>query len=378
MEKISTDVNGTSPKTKNSTGKYGRVDLADFVKEVDRFSRLIEPFAFVLYCLDDIRNWRYPKITLCLWIICNLCCIILTKGAVFVLVSLLVVVIAATGLVQIHTRILDKILPVNHLSNPDDESSDENDEDSAYSTVRQFRVSIIQMFEFVVKCNELLAHFYGILKWDNILPSLRFHIEFCTLLLSFVVLPTRWIYIALVNWVFLDNDIVIQLVIDNSQLFIGCLTGQALQSPVSKTVTSKEEIKSEEEVKDKKSSAKDSEDISDLDYDAETIEVTMDEDGKSPSTNKPGMVARLMELKKRRQHIANESCFACKVSFASILKRRFYCRHCGNNFCSKCCNQRVPKSVFGATAPSAQTETVLVCNTCHKNLTKAPDKDKKS
>lgn len=31
----------------------------------------------------------------------------------------------------------------------------------------------------------------------------------------------------------------------------------------------------------------------------------MDEDGKSPSTNKPGMVARLMELKKRRQHIAN-------------------------------------------------------------------------
>ncbi|VDI67139.1 protrudin [Mytilus galloprovincialis] len=273
MEKISTDVNGTSPKTKNSTGTYGRVDLADFVKEVDRFSRLIEPFAFVLYCLDDIRNWRYPKITLCLWIICNLCCIILTKGAVFVLVSLLVVVIAATGLVQIHTRILDKILPVNHLSNPDDESSDENDEDSAYSTVRQFRV--------------------------------RFHIEFCTLLLSFVVLPTRWIYIALVNWVFLDNDIVIQLVIDNSQLFVGCLTGQALQSPVSKTVNSKEEIKSEEEVKDKQSTAKDSEDISDLDYDAETIEVTMDEDGKSPSTNKPGMVARLMELKKRRQHIAN-------------------------------------------------------------------------
>ncbi|CAC5417834.1 ZFYVE27 [Mytilus coruscus] len=230
--------------------------LLDFVKEVDRFSRLIEPFAFVLYCLDDIRNWRYPKVTLCLWIICNLCCIILTKGAVFVLVSLLVVVIAATGLVQIHTRILDKILPVNHLSSPDDESSDENDEDSAYSTVRQFRVSIIQMFEFVVKCNELLAHFYGILKWDNILPSLRMYCR-----------ELRWL---------------------------------------------------------------------------------------------------------------KESCFACKVSFASILKRRFYCRHCGNNFCSKCCNQRVPKSVFGATAPSAQTETVLVCNICHKNLTKAPDKDKKS
>ena len=31
----------------------------------------------------------------------------------------------------------------------------------------------------------------------------------------------------------------------------------------------------------------------------------MEEDGKSTYTNKPGMVARLMELKKRRQHIAN-------------------------------------------------------------------------
>ena len=57
------------------------------------------------------------------------------------LVSLLVVIIAGSGLIQIHTRILDKILPVDHLSNPDDDSSDE--EDSTYSTVRQFRVRYI-------------------------------------------------------------------------------------------------------------------------------------------------------------------------------------------------------------------------------------------
>lgn len=374
MEKTSTEVNSTTPRSNNS--KYGRVDLADFVKEVDRFSRLIEPFAFILYFYDDLRSWRYPKLTLCLWIVCNLACIILTKGAVFVLVSLLVVIIAGSGLIQIHTRILDKILPVDHLSNPDDDSSDE--EDSTYSTVRQFRVSIIQMYEFIVKCNELLAHFYGILKWDNILPSLRFHIEFCTLLLSLVVLPTRWIFIALVNWVFLNNETVIQAVMDNSHLFVGCLTGKALQPPQSKTVTPQEESTSNGKPQEVEKKSKDSDDVSDLDYDAETIEVTMEEDGKSTNTNKPGMVARLMELKKRRQHIANESCFACKVSFASILKRRFYCRHCGNNFCSKCCNQRVPKSVFGATAPSAQTETVLVCNVCHKNLTKTPEKEKKS
>ena len=36
--------------------KYGRMDLADFVSEVDRFSSLVEPIAFVVYCIEDIRR----------------------------------------------------------------------------------------------------------------------------------------------------------------------------------------------------------------------------------------------------------------------------------------------------------------------------------
>ena len=36
--------------------KYGRMDLADFVSEVDRFSSLVEPIAFIVYCIEDIRR----------------------------------------------------------------------------------------------------------------------------------------------------------------------------------------------------------------------------------------------------------------------------------------------------------------------------------
>ena len=54
QEKTSTEVNSTTPMSNNS--KYGRVYLADFVKEVDRFSRLTEPFAFILYFFDDLRR----------------------------------------------------------------------------------------------------------------------------------------------------------------------------------------------------------------------------------------------------------------------------------------------------------------------------------
>ena len=38
---------------------------------------------------------------------------------------------------------------------------------------------------------------------------------------------------------------------------------------------------------------------------------------------------------------------------------QFYCRHCGNNFCSKCCNQKVPKSTFGATCKYGFTNMLI-------------------
>jgi hypothetical protein len=47
--------NGRSKSTEDGS-KYGRMDLADFVSEVDKFSRLIEPIAFVVYCIEDIRK----------------------------------------------------------------------------------------------------------------------------------------------------------------------------------------------------------------------------------------------------------------------------------------------------------------------------------
>jgi len=62
-------------------------------------------------------------------------------------------------------------------------------------------------------------------------------------------------------------------------------------------------------------------------------------------------------------------CHGCEASFGYILKRRHYCRHCGDRFCWNCCNQLVPRYYFGATAPAAKTETVVVCQRCYVYLT---------
>ena len=46
------------PATEQDKDKDSEVvlDLAGFVTEVERFSVLIEPFAFLFYCFDDIRR----------------------------------------------------------------------------------------------------------------------------------------------------------------------------------------------------------------------------------------------------------------------------------------------------------------------------------
>ncbi|KAJ8317115.1 hypothetical protein KUTeg_005019 [Tegillarca granosa] len=343
--------------TSHSTGN-NRVDLATFVAEVERFSKLIEPFAFVLYALEDLRS------------------IFLSKGAVFALISLLVIAIATLCLVQLHTGMFDKILPVTSPV-PDDEDVIV-DESTTLETVKQFRYSVIQMYDFVQKCNEYLTHFYRILKWEITLSSLRFHVEVCVFLLSLVVLPTRGIFILIINWFFLAHEEVFSVIIKYLKKAYETLNGV-------KSVQIKQDSGDHYQKKDVTSEdqtnpgfSRDTDDTSDRECDISNLDLEDYDENKLPASNKPGMVERLLEMKKRRQHIANESCFKCKVSFASILKRRYYCRHCGNNFCSKCCNQKVSKSVFGATSPTAQTETVLVCGTCYDLLMKQPSKAKNS
>lgn len=352
----------------------GPVDIAQFVQEVEKFNRMTEPFAFLLYVWDDLRRWRYPTVTVILWILCNLGCYVLTQAAVFTLVSLLVIGIATLCLVQLHTRLFDKFLP--DTSKTDSWSEEDVDEHLALQTVRDFKFSLLQMQDFITKCNEYLCYFYSLLKWDITMPALMFHGQLCLFLLSLVVLPTRWLFFAVFNWFFLATETVYNKVIKFGVRLYECIQGKRKIStlfekqPVASDVNTN---KRAEDVYDPVSSTGDVTNDEDL---CENLEYLDDYEGTGDKIdrNKPGMVAKLMEMKKKRQNIASECCFECNVSFSSILKRRYYCRHCGNHFCSKCCNQKVPKSLFGATAPAAQTETVLVCGKCYKVLMSEKEK----
>ncbi|BFZ01935.1 hypothetical protein BsWGS_04974 [Bradybaena similaris] len=336
------------------------LDLSDFVAEVDRFSRLIEPFALVFYTVDDIRRWRFRKGTILLWLLCNAVCIWLTQGAVFVLASSLVIGIATLSLLQVHTQILDKLLP----SNKKLAKHSEEEEGGTLDTVQNFRYSLIEMHDFVVKSNEYLGYFYSILKWDAVGPSAIYHTQACVFLLSIVMCPARWNCFLFVNWFFLCHPHIIKK---------GCRQIKEYWSTAKQPPARKEQISENKNEKDEDNCEDcfhddndSSDDMTDKVADASMISL-------DPSPTKPGMVARFMEIKKRRKQISSESCQGCKVSFTSILKKRLYCRHCGYSFCNRCCYQMVPRSVFGATSPAALKETVLVCCSCHALLVSQGD-----
>ncbi|CAL1526120.1 unnamed protein product [Lymnaea stagnalis] len=349
------------------------LDLSDFVTEVDRFSRLIEPFALVFYFIDDIRRWRFLRATIVLWLVCNIACIWLTQGAIFVLASSLVIAIATVSLLQVHTQILTKLLPSNKKPT---RASNEEGLGGTLDTVQNFRYSLIEMHDFVVKSNEYLSYFYSILKWDAVLPSAIYHTEVCVFLLSLVMCPARWNYFLLINWFFLCHPHVIKrgytYFKDNWSLSKLTSSERNCQN-TAREGSQKEQNSEESGEKDKDNCDEDlsAEDSSDPDLTDQVGDASMIH--LDPSPTKPGMVARLMEIKKRRKQIASESCLGCKVSFASILKKRLYCRHCGYSFCNRCCYQKVPRSVFGATSPAAMKETVLVCCSCHALLVSQGD-----
>jgi len=346
------------------------LDLSDFVQEVDRFSRLIEPFALVFYLIDDIRRWRFRKATILMWILCNIACIWITQGVVFLLASCIVIAIATLALFQVHIHILSRVLPSTKKCPPKTQS------DGVLDTVQNFRYSLIEMHDFIVKSNEYLSYFYSILKWDSVLPSAIYHVQVCVFLLSIVICPARWNCFLLINWFFLCHPPMLKKGFIFIREQISPQPPTALHENGTAEAKNKESLSSEPKEKEMDQCDSNEGDDEDDDSDDEVDIDTVGEDSMislDPSPDKPGMVARLMEIKKRRKQIANESCQDCNASFASILVKRLYCRHCGFSFCNKCCYQKVPRSVFGATSPAAVTETVLVCCSCHAVLVSRGD-----
>jgi len=71
---------------------------------------------------------------------------------------------------------------------------------------------------------------------------------------------------------------------------------------------------------------------------------------------------------RKRKTDGRPKCASCNSFIDSLLRRRVYCRHCGQQFCRSCCSSKVPRAFFGATSPAAYKQTVRVCRDCKQYL----------
>ncbi|XP_032230997.2 protrudin isoform X2 [Nematostella vectensis] len=122
--------------------------------------------------------------------------------------------------------------------------------------------------------------------------------------------------------------------------------------------------------------AKESDTTGDEDDDISEQEDTNESLQIQKTTEYKSVVSRLVDYRQKQKKFNSGNCSSCNVPFKSILKKRQYCRHCGEGFCSRCCSHRVKRAVFGATAPAAYAETVLVCKPCYDYLMGPYSEDK--
>ncbi|XP_070540733.1 protrudin-like isoform X1 [Ptychodera flava] len=349
------ETDGVQPTSENGDPTYKPIEKCDvglLISNVRSLESLSEPVVQILKTMAYILSWDFPALTVLSWVLCNLLCVTTTKGHLLCTALVFITTLAGLGFVARRTRSksrekgrMEPSMAVRLLTTtPQDEQYQEDWE--LKEALSQYREFILDFRRAVILTCKTLHSVYDVLLWRSLFVSAVFYIGCFSTVLSLYFLPLYWTTTAAVNILFLSNGKLFKILTSK---------GTRIKRSFSLRRMSVADQKADLEVK-----AEPEEDASDPDLTKEL--------DPSKGSSKTSMVDRFRELRQRHKKLNSGTCNNCNVTFTTLLKRRRYCRHCGNHFCSKCCNKKVPRSVFGATAPAAHTEKELVCNTCYSAL----------
>ncbi|KAK2162465.1 hypothetical protein LSH36_98g04077 [Paralvinella palmiformis] len=373
------------------------VDLEDVLHNAHDLLLLVRPlFACVSKTgpnteifISDVTcpffRWESWSLCLILLVISNIsCCLFEVIG------------LAGLGYSNRKTNILAKFLPPMNFDcermrlSPESEMDSDYDKDIAQSELMdEVRLLFCFINDITVCLTQVMLQFYALLKWQDLYTSLK-----CYLCLSvFVVflhnLSTQYLFTLLLDLFLLHFPVYQYYTFLSSirQTSLNRLHKEAwdkvdhndidetLDFPMYDDSINDEQNQDTDDNKmmdgdngdvDQKSeagSSSDEGDLVELKIGGVNAQIPSDPSGKG---KRQGVVGKLLKTVKTQGQSGR--CEGCKVTFTTILKRRRLCSHCGNHFCSRCCNYKVTRSMFGATAPAAQTETVNVCYYCFNYL----------
>ncbi|CAH1784602.1 unnamed protein product [Owenia fusiformis] len=404
-------------------GKGRSLDLAELVCNVEKLKILARPFWLSARYVQFVYSCQNLKHTFSVWAVCNLLCLIFSRGFVAIFAIMLFGVLCGLGALHHHNNLLKKIIPDVSGYQANRRQIQNNGHPS--DVVSEFRTILFEIDRCISLATNIFVQFYSLIKWQNPRDSIRFYMICCGVVAGLYILPLKLTVLVSINAIFLhrsSKDILNILHMKHSALEgvsepssgdqqrnsspIECSSSStnsvnpvnniSTQSAVDEELRLKVEAemlrtrnsskpKSKVDIpkiqlqsSDRASYSVLGEGSEDEESPVQFLQLRQDLDTFSPDSRgsneaepKLGVVSKILDLRRRRQeHAASlpSSCSSCQVAFSAILKRRHICSHCGNHFCSRCCSHKVPRAVFGATAPAAQTETVQVCYVCNNLL----------
>lgn len=365
-------LSNSNEKESSRTVENYKLDLGLLMLRIQKVVILTRPFLRLISYLKSLRGWENANHCLLILAFFNLSCFLIP--AVYNLVFTLGFIIFCGSMGYMHRRsqCLMKVFP-----NPNVKQEDIVGEDGQIThndVVKQYKTMLFTLDTIVQRYMTYVNHFYSVLKWDNLEESIRCYLEIALILIFLHLLPLRWGITMVINLFLLEhkaatllNDSRLVMKLGKKQESVDrsdCISVDSTPSTENDTPTfSPPDFSDSDDSDAEKGDTSGPDDESDMDEEPNVAKT---------STSKGGVVGKILEFKKKHQS-ATGNCVGCNVQFSTILKRRHICSHCGNHFCSRCCSHKVPRSMFGATSPAAQTETVPVCSFCNMYLTGKKD-----
>ncbi|KAI8479702.1 Zinc finger FYVE-type containing 27 [Branchiostoma belcheri] len=402
-----------------------KCDLGALMQNIRRLQQFAEPVRWCWEVGASIARWKRPWLSVGCWLVSVVFCYLATSDTLFLLALLVLCGVSGLGMLQGSARrVCSKLKPGVGVSSEEGGQGQGTDVLQIHNTIAEFKQFISHLQQWTTQVRGHLDDLQAILVWEDAGTSIKIFCISLGTVLGVFLLPVRWSVIVGVSCVFIGNEEFYKVAVQ----YIEVLKSSS-KEPVTEELVRQESAPKLEDgylnhqdvppernqadaqsmwdfvvLQSSLSESSDSEgeepeildggDFQDVIhrahlpapdkcvfYDAESEEDTGSDENLERKERisrtgqlKTRVVSKLAEFRNRNKALPT-NCTLCNAVFHSVLKRRRYCRHCGNHFCSRCCHEKVPRSVFGATAPAASRETVVVCNICYNVLKKVSQED---
>ncbi|PIK58579.1 hypothetical protein BSL78_04485 [Apostichopus japonicus] len=336
------------------------LNINTLVERYRHFQSLVWPLVAAVQSIANIVRWQSPRKTIQAWVISLLLCLSAEKYYLLLLSLTLLAIVAIMGwlcrlnftLVQEHHSQWSshthpsKVIPDAIL---DDSTKHNMRNDRKKQMVADCRSMIQDLLQVLNQFCELLENVYSLLSWSSVQKSIVFYTSAAVALLSSFLLP-------------LCFSLSIQVLTQHGcshRFFVNRRQGRCKTTPVPKPQIT---IETDTDVMYP---------LDNTQVEPEPLSAESERECKDEDRSSLGSGERSYQDKEEGNQKFSEKgeCFSCMAAFNNFTKRRRYCRHCGNHFCPKCCNKKLPRSALGATSPAAKVEKELVCNQCWMELT---------